>query len=149
MSKVLVTIGLACILSVSSGGVVRAEKPDVVIGVLNDQAGANADITGRGSVVAAQMAVDDFGGRVLGKPIRIVTADHQNKPDIGAGIAREWFEKDVDAIADVPTSSVALAVQEVARQKKRIFLITGASSTCARSRCRRDRHPCRYGRCGC
>ena len=70
-----------------------------------------ADVSGRGGVLAAQMAVEDFGGRVLGAPIEVISGDHQNKPDVGAGIARQWIDADhVDAIVDVPTSSVALAV---------------------------------------
>jgi len=106
-----------------SGNVVR-------IGVLNDRSGLYADLSGEGSVVAARMAVEDFGGEVLGAPIEVVSADHQNKPDVGSSVAREWFdEAGVDMIADVPTSSVALAVQEVAREKNRIFIDSGAGST--------------------
>jgi branched-chain amino acid transport system substrate-binding protein len=84
---------------------------DVVkIGVLNDQSSLYADITGPGSVAAARLAVEDFGGTVNGKKIEIVFADHQNKPDVGANIARQWIDRDgVDTIVDVPTSSVALA----------------------------------------
>jgi branched-chain amino acid transport system substrate-binding protein len=91
--------------------------------------GPYKDLAGPGSLLAAQMAAEDFGGTVLGAPIEIVSADHQNKPDIGSGIVRKWFDEDkVDAIADVPTSSVALAVQELSRDKKKIFLISGAAS---------------------
>jgi branched-chain amino acid transport system substrate-binding protein len=89
-----------------------------------------SDATGAGSVIAAQMAAADFGGKVLGKPIEIISADHQNKPDIGASLARGWYDTgQVDAIVDVPTSSVALAVQEVTRQKDRVFLISGAGAS--------------------
>lgn len=104
---------------------------DVVkIGVLNDRSGLYADLSGEGSVIAAEMAVEDFGGEVLGMPIEIVSADHQNQPDVGSSIAREWFDvNEVDAIADVPTSSVALAVSEVAREANRIFLVSGAATT--------------------
>lgn len=104
---------------------------DVVkIGVLNDRSGLYADLSGEGSVVAARMAVEDFGGTVLGQPIEVISADHQNKPDVGASIAREWFDvQKVDIIVDVPTSSVALAVQEVAKEKNRIFMDSGAGST--------------------
>lgn len=106
-----------------SDGVVR-------IGILNDQSGPYQDLAGPGSVVAAQLAAEDFGGKVAGGEIEIVSADHQNKPDVGAAIARRWFdEQGVDAIADVPTSSVAIAVQGVAREKHRIFLISGGSVT--------------------
>lgn len=102
----------------------------VKIGVLNDRSGVYADLSGEGSVVAARMAVEDFGGEVLGMPIEIISADHQNQPDVGSSIAREWFDVDkVDMIVDVPTSSVALAVQQVAREKNRIFMGVGPGST--------------------
>ena len=105
-----------------SGGVVK-------IGVLNDQSGPYVDLAGPGSVLAAEMAKEDFGGKVLDATIEIVAGDHQNKPDIGSAIVREWIDKEgVDAIADVPTSSVALAVQGIVREKDRIFLISGAAS---------------------
>ena len=92
-----------------------AQQP-VKLGVLNDQTGLYADLTGMGSVHAARMAVEDYGGKVLGRPIEVIFADHQNKPDIGANIARQWFEREgVDMILDVPNSSVALAVSGVAR----------------------------------
>ena len=91
-------------------------NPTVKIGVLSDMSSLYADIGGAGSVVAAKMAVADFGGKVNGEKIEVVSADHQNKPDVGAGIARRWYDQDgVDVIVDVPTSSVALAVQDVAR----------------------------------
>jgi branched-chain amino acid transport system substrate-binding protein len=104
---------------------------DVVkIGVLNDQSGTYADLGGQGAVVAAQMAADDFGGTVLGKKIEIVFADHQNKPDIASNIVNQWIDtENVDVVADVPTSSVALAVQEITKNKNRIFLISGAASS--------------------
>src|SRR5216117_4210155 len=85
----------------------------VKIGVLNDQSGAYSDITGPGSVVAAKMAVEDFGAAQKGMKVEIVSADHQNKPDVGTNIARTWIDVDkVDVIVDVPTSSVALAISE-------------------------------------
>ncbi|MFN4090027.1 MAG: ABC transporter substrate-binding protein [Alphaproteobacteria bacterium] len=100
------------------------------IGVVNDQSGLYADITGQGSVTAARMAVEDFGGTMLGKKIEVVFADHQNKPDVGSNIVRQWIDQDgVDAIVDVPTSSVALAVQGIAREKERILLISGAAAS--------------------
>src|SRR5260370_42464137 len=92
--------------------------------------GLYADIGGPGSVEAARMAIADFGGSVNGKKIELISADHQNKPDVGSAIATEWFGNDgVDAIVDVPTSSVALAVQEVARNKSKVFLISGAAAS--------------------
>jgi branched-chain amino acid transport system substrate-binding protein len=100
------------------------------LGVLNDKSSIYADLTGSGSVTAAQMAVDDFGGRVLNRRIEIVTADHQNKPDVGSSIARRWIESEqVKVIIDVPTSSVAFAVQEITRNLKTPFLISGAASS--------------------
>jgi len=104
---------------------------DVVkIGVLNDMSSLYADISGPGSAEAARMAIADFGGTVNGKKIELISADHQNKPDIGSAIATQWFDNDgVDVIVDVPTSSVALAVQEVARNKGKVFLISGAAAS--------------------
>jgi branched-chain amino acid transport system substrate-binding protein len=124
--------GSAVLAGVLAAGVAHAQISDAVvkIGVLNDMSSLYADIGGKGSVLAAQMAVDDFGGKVLGQPIEVISGDHQNKPDIGAGIARQWIDTEhVDAIADVPTSSVALAVQEVTRDKKRLFLMSGPASS--------------------
>ncbi|MBF5042965.1 ABC transporter substrate-binding protein [Aggregicoccus sp. 17bor-14] len=101
----------------------------IKIGVLNDQSGLYADLSGQGSVLAAKMAVEDFGA-IPGAKVEVIFADHQNKPDIGSNIARQWFDVDkVDAIVDVPTSSVALAVNEVARAKNKVFLDSGAGST--------------------
>jgi branched-chain amino acid transport system substrate-binding protein len=111
----------------------RAQISDnlVKIGVLNDQSGAYSDLAGKGSVVAAQMAIDDFGGKVHGAKIELISADHQNKPDVGSAIANRWIDvEQVDAIVDVPTSSVALAIQEITRNKDRVHLnsTAGASS---------------------
>ncbi len=107
-----------------------ASDGKVKIGILNDQSGVYADFGGKSSVEAAKMAVEDFGGKVLGVPIEIVDADHQNKPDIASNIARQWFDRDqVDAIMELTTSSVALAVQAVAKEKKKIDIVTGAATT--------------------
>jgi branched-chain amino acid transport system substrate-binding protein len=97
---------------------------DVIkIGVLTDMNGPASTPTGLGSVTAAQMAVDDFGGSVLGKPITVVVGDHQLKPDIGAAIARRWYDvEQVDLIVDVPVSAVGLAVQNIANEKKKLFI---------------------------
>ncbi len=104
---------------------------DVVkIGVLNDQSGTYADLAGPGSVVAARMAVEDHGGKVNGKPVEVVFADHQNKPDVGSSIANRWIDVEgVDAIVDVPTSSVALAIQEITKNKNRVHLNSTAGSS--------------------
>jgi branched-chain amino acid transport system substrate-binding protein len=97
---------------------------------MNDMSGLYADISGQGSVEAARLAIAEFGGTVNGKKIELVSADHQNKPDVGGAIARQWYDNDkVDVIVDVPTSSVALAVQDVARERKKMFLISGAASS--------------------
>jgi branched-chain amino acid transport system substrate-binding protein len=108
-----------------------ADRP-ITIGVLTDMSGAYSDVSGTGSVLAAKMAIDDFGGTVLGKPIRLLSADHQNKPDLGVSIAREWFDnQDVDMIVDLPNSGIALAVQNVAREKNRISIISAAATDVA------------------
>jgi branched-chain amino acid transport system substrate-binding protein len=105
--------------------------PDAItVGVINDLSGVYADLGGQGSVVAAQIAVDEFGPNVLGKPIKIMSGDHQNKPDVGSQLARRWFDVDnVDMVIDFPNSGVALAVQEVARDKKKIAIFSTAGST--------------------
>ena len=97
---------------------------DVVkIGVLTDMNGPASTPTGQGSVTAAQMAVDDFGGKVLDKPISVIVGDHQLKPDIGSAIARRWYDTEqVDLIVDVPVSAVGLAVQTIANDKKKLFI---------------------------
>jgi branched-chain amino acid transport system substrate-binding protein len=104
---------------------------DVVkIGLILDMSSIYADITGKGSADAGQMAIDDFGGKVLGKPIELVYADHQNKADIAAAKAREWFDNDhVDAILDVAASATALAALEVAKSKNKIIVFNGPAAT--------------------
>ncbi len=110
-------------------GTAAGGETSIKIGVLGDQGGPYADLGGPGSVLAARMAAEDFGGEVLGKPIEIVYADMQNKPDVAASITQRWFDtQGVDAITDVPLTSVALAVQSIARTKKKVLLITGAAS---------------------
>jgi branched-chain amino acid transport system substrate-binding protein len=95
----------------------------VKIGVLTDLSGPASDATGQGSVLAAQMAVEDFGGKVRGAPIAVISANHQLKPDVGAGIARQWYDVDqVDLIVDVPVSAVGLAVQNVSRDRQKLFI---------------------------
>src|SRR5215468_9244550 len=115
---------LAALLSFSAGAAHAQVSDDVVkIGVLTDLSGPAASATGPGSVTAAQMAAEDFGGKVLGKPIAVISADHQIKPDVGAGIARQWYDVDhVNLIVDVPVSAVGLAVQQVANDRKKLFI---------------------------
>jgi branched-chain amino acid transport system substrate-binding protein len=102
----------------------------VKLGVLADMSGLYSDLSGIGSVVATQMAAEDFGGTVLGKKIEVVSADHQNKPDIGSNIARQWIDQQgVDAIVDVPVSSIAFAVQQIAKERNRVLLISSSGSS--------------------
>jgi branched-chain amino acid transport system substrate-binding protein len=109
---------------------VPASAAGVKIGILNDQSGVYADYGGKYSLEAARMAVEDFGGSVLGEKIEIVTADHQNKPDLAASIARRWYEVEgVDMITELTTSSVALAVQELSKEKKKIDIVVGAATS--------------------
>jgi branched-chain amino acid transport system substrate-binding protein len=100
------------------------------IGVLNDQSGLYADFGGKTSVDAARMAVEDFGGKVLGRRIEVVSSDHLNKPDVASAIARRWFDVDgVDAVADLTNSAVALAVQQIAKDQGKITLAVGPATT--------------------
>jgi branched-chain amino acid transport system substrate-binding protein len=113
-------------------GTANAQVSDGVIkiGVMNDMSGLYADLTGPGSVVAAKMAVEDFGAAKKGMKVEVVGADHQNKPDVGSNIANQWYDVDkVDVIVDVPTSSVALAVNEITRKKGKAFLVSGAATS--------------------
>jgi branched-chain amino acid transport system substrate-binding protein len=108
----------------------NAQGTDIKIGVLNDRSGTYADLSGEGSAVAARMAIEDFGAAAKGLNVEVVAADHQNKPDIASSIARQWYDQEgVDVIADVPTSSAALAVAEITREKDKIFLISGAAAS--------------------
>ncbi|WP_292931720.1 ABC transporter substrate-binding protein [Noviherbaspirillum sp.] len=131
-SQLRTAIG-AAILSLAAGTSHAQQKvsDDVVkIGILTDMSGLYSDLSGEGSVAAAKMAVEDFGGKVLGKPIEVISADHQNKSDVAAGKAREWFDaQKVDMINDLVTSSTALAVVDIAKQKNRIAIINGAGAT--------------------
>lgn len=107
-----------------------ANAAPIKIGVLTDLSGVVADATGKGSVEAARIAVEEAGGSVLGRPIEVIAADHQHKPDVGASIARKWYDVDgVDVIVDLPNSSVALAVQNIARAKKKIVMFSSAGTT--------------------
>jgi branched-chain amino acid transport system substrate-binding protein len=115
-----------------SGGAASAQISDdvVKIGVLTDMSSLYSDATGKGSLAAVQMAVADYGGKVKGKPIEVIAADHQNKPDVGVNIARNWYDNDkVDAIFDFPTSSVALPVSALTREKNKIHMNSGAGSS--------------------
>jgi branched-chain amino acid transport system substrate-binding protein len=129
--KLFATLALATAAAVASGAAQAQISDGVVkIGVMNDMSGTYADLSGPGSVVAAQMAAEDFGAAAKGLKVEIVGADHQNKPDIGSNIVRQWIDRDqVDVIVDVPTSSVALAVNQIVREKNKVFLVSGAASS--------------------
>jgi branched-chain amino acid transport system substrate-binding protein len=107
----------------------RADAPPIRIGVLNDMSGPYQDFQGPGSVLAAQMAVEDYGGKAAGHKVEVIFADHQNKTDVGAAIARKWIDQDgVDMIADIPNSSVALAVNQIVKEKNKVFIASGAGT---------------------
>lgn len=118
-------------------GAARAQDGPVKIGVMNDQSSIYADLSGAGGVEAARMAIEDFGGKVLGQPIQFISADMQNKADVAANLANQWYDADnVDIIVDVPNSAAALAVQGIATQKKKLVIIsTGATSELTGSKC--------------
>lgn len=110
--------------------ILRAQSDVLKIAVLNDMSGVYADYQGIGSVIAAQMAVEDYGGKAAGRKVEVISADHQNKPDVGAAIARKWFDTDgVDMIADIPNSAVALAVSNIVRDKNKVFIGSGAGTS--------------------
>src|SRR5580658_2271739 len=112
------------------GSAAQAQDLSVKIGVLTDMSSLYSGIGGPGSVAAAKLAVEDFNPAAHNMKVEVVSADHQNKPDIGADIARQWFDVDgVDAVVDVPNSGVALAVNEVAREKNKVFLVSNAASS--------------------
>jgi branched-chain amino acid transport system substrate-binding protein len=118
--------GLLVLFNLVTPALAQVSDDVVKIGVLNDQSGLYADIGGPGSVLAAKMAVEDYGGSVLGKRVEVTLANHQNKPDVGSAIARRWFDTEkVDAIVDVPHSATALAVLSVTRQKNKVLLLSG------------------------
>jgi branched-chain amino acid transport system substrate-binding protein len=125
-------LAAAAAVALSASGAHAQQWTDGVIkiGVMNDMSGLYADLTGIGSVIAARMAVEDFKAAQKGMKVEIVGADHQNKPDVGSSIVKKWIDEDkVDVIVDVPTSSVALAVNEIVREKNKVFLISGAAAS--------------------
>ena len=131
--KLKQTIIAAAIAALAgTAGTASAQISDGVIkiGVMNDMSSLYADIAGPGSVIAARMAIEDFGAAKKGMKVEVLFADHQNKPDVGSQIANQWYDVDkVDAIFDVPTSSVALAVNEITRKKGKAFLVSGAATS--------------------
>ncbi|WP_139976973.1 MULTISPECIES: ABC transporter substrate-binding protein [Brucella/Ochrobactrum group] len=124
----LATAALFAATAISSAAEISDGK--VKIGILNDQSGVYADFGGKWSFEAAKMAAEDFGGKVLDAPIEIITADHQNKPDVASNIARQWYDTEqVDSIMELTTSSVGLAVQALSKDKKKITINTGAATS--------------------
>jgi branched-chain amino acid transport system substrate-binding protein len=119
----------AALLAAATSSVAAQDAGGVKIGVLADMSGVYADIGGQGSVEAVRMAIEDFGGSVLGKPVEVVSADGQNKPDVATNIARNWYDSGVDAITDIPASGMALAVMQLSKEKKKIALVTSAGSS--------------------
>jgi branched-chain amino acid transport system substrate-binding protein len=125
ISLAAVAVALGC-----SGAQAQYTDGTIRIGVLNDMSGTYSDLSGRGSLIAARMAVEDFGAAAKGMKVEIVGADHQNRPDIGSNIVRKWIDTGkVDVIVDVPTSSVALAVNEIVRDKNKVFLVSGGATS--------------------
>ncbi|MGB6104334.1 MAG: ABC transporter substrate-binding protein [Pusillimonas sp.] len=124
-------VALCVALAVSFTGMVHAaEQKPLKIGVLSDMSGPYADLAGKGSLVAVEMAIEDFGGKMFEKPIELVSADHQNKPETGANIARRWYDHEgVDMITDLTNSAVAITVQGIAKERKKISMVTNTAST--------------------
>lgn len=119
-------------LALAAGFAAPAAMADisVKIGVLNDRSGLYADLTGEGSVIATRMAIEDFGAAERGISVEVVSADHQNRPDVASTVTRQWIDQDgVDVIVDVPTSSAALAVNDIVREREKIFLVSGAATS--------------------
>jgi branched-chain amino acid transport system substrate-binding protein len=130
--KFLTTAFAAGLALAALTGTASAQISDDVVklGVLTDMSSLYADATGKGSLTAVEMAVADYGGKVKGKPIKVISADHQNKPDIGVSIARNWYDNEkVDAIMDVPTSSVALPISALTKEKNKININSGGGSS--------------------
>jgi branched-chain amino acid transport system substrate-binding protein len=124
-----IMVGAVALLGLSAAATAQISGDVVKIGVLTDQSGNFSSLSGTGSVLAAEMAAADYGGTVAGKPIEIINADHQNKTDIGLQIARRWYDVDgVDAIVDVPNSAIVLGVQEIAKERNRVLLVSGGGT---------------------
>jgi len=130
MRMKLKALAAAAALAFTAGAHAQISGNVVKIGVMNDQSGTYADIAGPGSTLAAKMAVEDFKAKEKGLNVEVVFADHQNKPDVGSQIANKWYDADgVDMIVDVPTSSVALAINQITKDKGKAFLVSGAATS--------------------
>ena len=127
LSKLLLALGLTLFSTLTPA---RAEDGVLRVGIITDMSGQYSDGNGPGSVIAAQMAAEEIGGMVAGRKIEIISADHQNKPDVATGIVRNWIDNTgVDVIAEGVNSAVALAIQNVTRERKKLFLISGSGSS--------------------
>src|SRR3982751_4398839 len=127
MKRLLSLTALAVVLAASS---VQAQQLNVKIGVMSDMSSLYADIGGPGSVAAAKLAVADFNKDNPNVKVEVVSADHQNKPDVGSGIVNKWFDAEgVDLVIDVPNSGVALATSEIAKNKNKVFIVSGAAAS--------------------
>jgi branched-chain amino acid transport system substrate-binding protein len=126
----LTTAAAAAALPLIRPARAQPSRPLIKIGVLNDQSGPYTNTGGITGVICAKQALEDFGVSAKGMNVEVITADHQNKPDLAVSIARQWFDREgVDMLLDVPTSSVALALQSVVREKNKVYLNTGAASS--------------------
>src|SRR5438128_8114624 len=130
MTIVRIVALITIVLSLAGPASAQISDNVVKIGVLNDQSSLYADLAGQGSVVAARMAAEDYGADKKGLKVEIIFADHQNKADVGSQIARQWYDSDrVDMIVDVPNSGVALAVNQVTRDKGKAFIVSSAATS--------------------
>ena len=129
LASLLVSAAVATLAAATGAAQAQISDNAVKIGVLTDMSSLYADLSGQGSVLAARMAVEDFGAAAKGMKVEIVSADHQNKDDVGSSVARQWYDVDkVDVIVDTPNSAVALAVNQITRDKGKAFLVSGAAS---------------------
>lgn len=129
-SRHLGTLAAFALIAACSAAQAQYTDGVIKIGVMNDMSGTYSDLSGQGSVIAARMAVEDFGAAKKGMKVEIVGADHQNKPDVGSNVVRTWLDVDgVDVVVDVPTSNVALAVNTIVRDKNKVFLVSGAAAS--------------------
>ncbi|MEI7785537.1 MAG: ABC transporter substrate-binding protein, partial [Betaproteobacteria bacterium] len=130
MIKLRTLFGLISIGLLSGSALAQISDNKIKVGVLTDMSSLYSDVSGPGSVEAAKMAIEKLGGKIAGVPVELVFADHQNKADVGANIARRWYENEgVDVILDVPNSAVALAVNQIAKERGKALLISGAASS--------------------
>src|SRR5215204_3606760 len=130
MKMKLKAIAAATALAFAGGAHAQISGNVVKIGILNDQSSLYADLSGQGSVVAAKMAIEDFKAKDKGLNVEVIFADHQNKADVGSQIANKWYDSEgVDVIVDTPNSGVALAVNQITKDKKKVFINSGAASS--------------------